>query len=109
MKATTIIARTWLFAWASACSSSSPPPAAAPEQPAAAEHGAEPAAAQPESASISKQSYGQVDGKEVSLFTLTNTNGLSLEVTNYGTIITEFHVPDRDGKLGDIVLGYENL
>jgi aldose 1-epimerase len=109
MKATRIIARTWLFALASACSSSAPPPAAAPEQPAAAEHGAEPAAAQPESASISKQSYGQVDGKEVSLFTLTNAKGVSFKVTNYGTIITEFHVPDRDGKLGDIVLGYENL
>src|SRR6188508_2547446 len=109
MKATTIIARTWLFALASACSSSPPPAAEAPEQPAAAEHGAEPAAAQPEGASISKQSFGQVDGKEVSLYTLTNAKGLNLKVTNYGTIITEFHVPDRDGKLGDIVLGYENL
>lgn len=108
MKATTITARTWLFALASACSASPPPPAAAPEQPAAAEHAAEPAAA-PDKASITEQSYGQVDGKAVSLYTLTNAKGLNLKVTNYGTIVTEFHVPDREGKLGDIVLGYENL
>src|SRR5687768_7114577 len=68
MKATTIIARTGLLALASACSGSPSPPAAAPEQPAAAEHGTEPAAA-PEKASITEQSYGQVDGKEVSLYT----------------------------------------
>jgi hypothetical protein len=34
---------------------------------------------------------------------------LVAEVTDYGTIITELHVPDRQGKLGDIVLGFDNL
>jgi len=32
-----------------------------------------------------------------------------VKVTNYGTIITELHVPDRNGKLADIVLGFDNL
>ena len=56
-----------------------------------------------------KAPWGTVDGKEVSLFTLTNKNGLVMKVTNYGGIITEFSVPDRTGKVGDIVLGYDNL
>ncbi len=60
---------------------------------------------------ISKAAYGAsaIDGKPVQLFTLTNKNGLVLKVTNYGTIITELHVPDKAGKLADIVLGYESL
>ena len=43
------------------------------------------------------------------LYTLTNDNGLQLKATDYGTIITELRVPGRDGKLEDIVLGYESL
>jgi aldose 1-epimerase len=50
-----------------------------------------------------------VNGKTVQHHTLTNKNGLVLKVSNYGTIITELHVPDRNGKLADIVLGYEEL
>ncbi|MDP9149761.1 MAG: galactose mutarotase, partial [Myxococcota bacterium] len=60
-------------------------------------------------ASITKSPFGIVDGKEVSLYTLTNAKGLVMKVTNYGTIVTELHVPDRAGKLGDIVAGYENV
>jgi aldose 1-epimerase len=60
-------------------------------------------------ASITHRAFGTVDGKEVDLYVLTNARGLFLKVTNYGTIVTEFHVPDRTGKLGDIVAGYDNL
>ncbi len=63
----------------------------------------------PKPSAITKSPFGTADGKEVSLYVLTNANGLVLKVTNYGTIVTEFHVPDRDGKLGDIVGGYDNL
>src|SRR5512142_926518 len=59
--------------------------------------------------SISKSSFGTVDGKEVNLYVLTNAKGLVMKVTNYGAIVTEFHVPDRTGKFGDIVGGYDNL
>jgi aldose 1-epimerase len=62
-----------------------------------------------ERAPIAKSTFGSVDGKDVSLYTLTNTNGLVMKVTNYGAIVTELHVPDKSGKLDDIVLGYENL
>jgi aldose 1-epimerase len=117
MKATRIIALTCLFAAANACSGS-PPPAPVPPPPtelaasepaAAAPTGGAPAGGAKAAPGISKSDFGTVDGKEVQLYTLTNANGLSLKVTNYGTIITEFHVPDRDGKFADIVLGYDNL
>jgi aldose 1-epimerase len=60
--------------------------------------------------SIEKQAFGKTaDGKDVDLYTLTNANGLKTQITNYGGIVTTLHVPDRDGKLDDIVLGYETL
>jgi aldose 1-epimerase len=69
-----------------------------------------PASAQaPRPAPIAKVAFGTVDGKEVSLYTLTNARGLVMKVTNYGAIVTELHVPDRSGKFDDIVAGYENL
>jgi len=60
--------------------------------------------------SIKTESFGQTpDGQEVSLVTMTNPNGLRAKVTNYGGILVSTEVPDRDGKLGDVVLGYDNL
>jgi len=49
------------------------------------------------------------DGTEVDLYALTNANGLIAKITNFGTIITELYVPDRTGKLADVVLGFDNL
>ena len=61
-------------------------------------------------AQAGKSSFGQMaDGAAVDLYTLTNANGLVAKIINYGTIITELHVPDRQGKLGDVVLGFDNL
>lgn len=62
-----------------------------------------------DSASIRKAAFGSLGGKQVVLFTLTNRSGLLLKVANYGAIVTELHVPDRAGRLGDIVLGFEHL
>ena len=60
--------------------------------------------------SISSEDYGKLaDGTAVKLYTLTNSNGMVAKITNYGGIVTELHVPDRDGKMSDVVLGYENL
>jgi len=58
---------------------------------------------------IEKVKWGEADGKEVDLYTLTNKNGLVAKISNYGAIISELHVPDAKGKMGDIVLGYDNL
>ncbi len=57
-----------------------------------------------------KSTFGNLpDGTAVDLYTLTNVNGLVAKITTYGTIITELHVPDRNGKVGDVVLGFDNL
>ena len=50
-----------------------------------------------------------VDGKQVELYTLKNKNGLEMSVTNWGGRIVSLMVPDRSGKLEDIVLGYDSL
>jgi len=61
-------------------------------------------------ASVQKSSFGKLpDGAEADLYTLTNTNGLVAKISNYGTIITQLHVPDRTAKLADVVLGFNNL
>jgi aldose 1-epimerase len=61
-------------------------------------------------ASIQRTAFGKLsDGTAVDLFTLNNANGLVAKITNYGAMITELHVPDRNGNLGDVVLGFDNL
>ena len=51
---------------------------------------------------------GIVDGEEAYLFTLKNKNGIVAKITNYGALLTELGMPDRDGKI-TIVLGFDNL
>jgi aldose 1-epimerase len=64
----------------------------------------------PMAAQARKSSFGELpDRTAVDLYTLTNANGLLAKVTNYGTIITELHVPDRQGSLGDVVLGFDKF
>lgn len=52
---------------------------------------------------------GSPAGQLVELFTLTNTHGIEVKLTNYGGIITSIRTPDRAGHFADIVLGYDNL
>ncbi len=60
--------------------------------------------------SIQKTDFGTLSsGENVDLYVLTNSNGLSAKITNYGGIIVELNVPDRDGKLADILLGKDSL
>lgn len=49
------------------------------------------------------------NGQKVDLYTLTNANGLVAKIATYGGIVTELWVPDRNGQLGDIVLGFDNI
>ena len=53
--------------------------------------------------------FGKAGDTPVQLYTLTNRNGLVAKITNYGAIVTELHVPDRTGRLADVVLGFDNL
>jgi aldose 1-epimerase len=59
---------------------------------------------------IEKQPFGKTpDGTSVDLYTLTNDNGMIVKIMNYGGTVTSLIVPDRNGKMGDVVLGYDNL
>ena len=49
------------------------------------------------------------DFDDVRLFTLTNAAGATVKITNYGAIVTSIVVPDRDGTLADVALGYDDL
>ncbi|MGI6083926.1 MAG: aldose epimerase family protein [Acetivibrionales bacterium] len=49
------------------------------------------------------------DGTGVTLYTITNKNGLKVDITNYGGIVVSLYVPDKNGNFDDVVLGYDNL
>ena len=58
---------------------------------------------------VTQADWGEFDGKKVYLYTLTNKNGVEVKITNYGGIITSWLTPDKNGKLGNIVLGFDSL
>jgi len=59
---------------------------------------------------VKKQPFGKTtDGQEVDLYTLANTNGLEAAITNYGGIVVSLKAPDRNGKLDDVVLGFDTM
>ncbi len=59
---------------------------------------------------LQQQPYGAAhSGGYADLYTLTNNQGVSVTLTNYGGIITTLHTPDRNGQPGDIVLGFDKL
>ena len=61
-------------------------------------------------ATITSEPFGELpSGEKVTLFTMTNANGVEAKVMSYGGIITSFKTPDKNGNMDDIVLGYDNL
>jgi len=59
---------------------------------------------------VEKQPFGKTaDGTPVDLYTLTNSKGVRVAITNYGGIVVSLFTPDRNGNPGDIVLGFERL
>src|SRR6266446_5647767 len=59
-------------------------------------------------AKIEKSEFGKLaDGTSVDLYTLTNRNGLEVQITNYGGAVVSVKTPDRTGKMTDIVLGFD--
>jgi len=59
---------------------------------------------------VTGEPFGTTDrGETVRLYTLTNAHGIELKVLDYGGIIVSLKVPDRTGKLDDIVLGHDSL
>jgi aldose 1-epimerase len=59
---------------------------------------------------IIKEPFGTTpDGQEIDLYTLSNNHGMVAKITNYGGILTSLRVPDKDGNVEDVVLGFDNL
>jgi aldose 1-epimerase len=59
---------------------------------------------------VEKSFFGFMpEGDSVMLYTLKNESDIVIKITNYGGIITEIHTPDRNGKTGNIALGFDNL
>lgn len=59
---------------------------------------------------MSKMKFGTTkDGQEVYRYILTNKNHMEAHVTNYGAILLDLLVPDKQGNVADVVLGYDNV
>ena len=59
---------------------------------------------------VQKELFGtDKEGKEVYLYTLSNSRGMKAKVMNYGAILVDLIVPDKEGKTADVVLGYDKL
>lgn len=50
-----------------------------------------------------------VDGKQVDLYTIKNSKGMMVKITNYGAKIEQILVPDKQGRFADVVQGYESI
>lgn len=59
---------------------------------------------------IQREIFGKTpEGEEIYLYTFTNANGVKAKISNFGAILVSLEVQDRNGKLEDITLGYDNL
>ena len=58
---------------------------------------------------IKRSVFGTFNGKAVEAFTLVNNNGLKARVMGHGARLIEMQVPDRDGRLDDVVLGFDDV
>ncbi len=60
--------------------------------------------------SVTTSNFGTTkDGKEVTLYAIENKNGMKAEVIDYGANIVRLFVPDKEGKLDDVVLGFDDV
>lgn len=60
-------------------------------------------------AGITKAAWGNTDGKDVFLYTLTNAKGVQVKISNYGATVTSWVSPDKNNKPSSIVLGFDSL
>lgn len=68
------------------------------------------AVAAEEKMSVKKSTFGKLpDGREVEQYTLDNGRGLAAKIINYGAILRSLTFPDRDGKSGEVTLGFDSL
>ncbi len=60
-------------------------------------------------ASIEEQQLAKTDDGVISAYTLVNANGMKVKILTYGGIVSEIWVPDKEGKLADVVLGHSSV
>src|ERR1700709_1893759 len=61
-------------------------------------------------ADIIRDDFGTLpDGTTVQRWTITNADGASVAIISYGATVVSLNMPDRDGKLSDVVLGFDQL
>ena len=59
---------------------------------------------------VGKRVFGTLgNGRPVHIYTLANSNGVEARITNYGGALASLEVPDRHGRMGNVVLGYDTL
>lgn len=59
---------------------------------------------------IEKTLFGTMeDGTQINLYSMKNSKGMEAQVIDYGAILVRLFVPDKNGKVEDVVLGYDNL
>lgn len=58
---------------------------------------------------IQVTAWGNVGDEAIQLYTITNANGVKVNITNFGAAIQSIIVPDKNGNYSDVVLGYDNL
>ena len=59
--------------------------------------------------SITEKPFGVIDNKQVTAYTLTNSNGMEVSVINYGATIIRILTPDKNGVKGNVILGFDSL
>ncbi len=58
---------------------------------------------------IETDDWGNIGSDQVKLITMTNENGMQVKISNYGGAIVSVEVPDREGEMENVVLGFDNL
>lgn len=58
---------------------------------------------------IKKEAFGNFNGEDILIFNLSNNNGVSVNISNYGALIKNIFVPDINGKIDDVILGFDTF
>jgi len=58
---------------------------------------------------VSSKDWGEVDGKKVQLYSLTNNNGVTVTISNYGGTVTSWVTPDKHGNKSSVIIGMDSL
>jgi aldose 1-epimerase len=59
--------------------------------------------------SITEKPFGEFENAAVTQFTISNPNGMQVSILNYGGTVTNIMTPDKDKKMGDVLLGFDSL